>query len=343
MTGSTRKVWLVVCLLVLNWAADAEEYTDGPAAMYGISWAAEQHFARSNYDDLDELFDTLSNSDRRFDDGRWPIAGFTGGITDFVKAHKDWEWIEANVAAWKIRNKKSVAAAVVEAQYWITYAWYARGEGLASTVTPEGWQLFRGRLDIARSVLDGSKDYAAISPLWYDKYLEVANAQGWPREDIQALFEEAVDKEPNYHGHYFSMTRYLQPRWNGDFVQIENFANWAVENSKDSEDKSLYARIYWYLNESEPVDFELFQDSFASWENMRAGFHDLVEKHPDSFWNMNNFAKFACIASDKKTYAEIRPLFEGKEMHMAWPSNLSVEICDTRMLSGKEKLLIAQR
>jgi len=343
MAGTARRVSVGILLTLIIWPAVAEEYTDGPAAMYGISWAAEQHFSRSNYDELDEMFTELSNSDRRFDDGRWPIAGFTGGITDFVDAHKDWEWMEANIAAWRIRNSKSTAAAIVEAQYWITYAWNARGEGFASTVTPEGWELYRGRLNIARSVLDASKDYAADSPLWYAKYLDIANAQGWSRDEVQALFEEAVEKEPHYYGHYFSMIKYLQPRWHGDFLQIEEFANWAVEATKKVEGKSLYARIYWYLNQLESVDFDLFQDSFASWDIMRAGFQDLMERHPNSFWNMNNFAVFACLAKDKETYAALRPRFEGKEFHMAWPSNLSVEICDVRMLNAKEKPQSAQR
>lgn len=341
MKNLAHTIWLGFLLAMTVCSAEAEEYTDGPAAMYGVSWAAEQHFSRMLYDELDEMFTELSNSDRRFDDGRWPIAGFTGGITDFFIAYKDWEWMEANIAAWKIHNDKSAAAAIVEAEYWITYAWDARGEGFASTVTPEGWELYRGRLDIARSVLDASRDYASVSPLWYDKYLQVAIAQGWPQEEFQALFDEAVEKEPYYYGHYFSMTRYLQPRWHGDILQIEEFANWAVDATADIEGQSLYARIYWYLNQSEAVDFDIFEDSFAAWDAMRAGFQDLMERHPESYWNMNNFAAFACRAGDKETYATLRPQFKGKEFHMAWPSNLSVEICDVRMHQDDEETVTA--
>ena len=342
MSSFTRVVGLGMILLTGICTVQAQDYTDGPAAMYAVSWAAEQHFSRSQYDELDEMFAELSDSDQRLDDGRWPIAGFTSGITDFISSHKDWDWMEANIAAWKIRNRRSIAAAIVEAQYWITYAWDARGEGFANTVTPEGWELFRGRLDIARSVLDSSKSYASVSPLWYDKYLEVANAQGWSREEIQILFEEAVEKEPYYYDHYFSMTRYLQPRWHGDFSAIEEFARWAASSTGDVEGKSLYSRIYWYLDQSEAVDFNLFQDSFASWEVMKAGFHDLMERHPNSYWNMNNFAVFACRAGDRDTYTALRPQFKGREFHMAWPSNLSVEICDLRMLTEDESRLKTQ-
>lgn len=106
----------------------------------------------------------------------------------------------------------------------------------------------------------------------------------------------AVGKEPNFYGHYFSMTRYLQPKWHGDFLQIEEFANWAVDATTDIEGESLYARIYWYLTQSEAVDVNLFEDSNASWDTMRAGFQDLMERHPRSYWNMNNFAAFSIAA-----------------------------------------------
>ncbi len=331
MFYAKRVLWTGLLFVITQLPAAAEEYTDGPAAMYGISWTAEQHFARSNFEELDKTFIELSESQTRFDDGRWPIAGFTGGIVDFFVAHKEWDWMKGNIAAWKEHNNLSPAAAIVEAQFWITYAWNARGEGYANTVTSEGWKLFRERLEKAREVLDQSKNYAAVSPLWYDKYLSLAVAQGWPRWEVQALFDEAIAKEPYYHGHYFSMTRYLQPRWHGDYYEIEKFARQTANATKAKDGMTLYARIYWYLNQLEPVDFKVFEDSQASWEAMRDGFQDLMTRYPKSYWNMNNFAAFACRAGDKDTYWTLRPQFNGREFHMAWPSNLAVEVCDERM------------
>ncbi|MCH9693778.1 MAG: hypothetical protein K0U72_04640 [Gammaproteobacteria bacterium] len=334
MFKAKQILWAGLLFSVIQLSAIAEEYTDGPAAMFGISWTAEQHFSRSQFDELDEMFVKLSESQTRFDDGRWPIAGFTGGIVDFFIAHKDWEWMKGNIAAWREHNNLSAAAAIVEAQFWITYAWNARGEGYANTVAPEGWKLFQERLEKAREVLDESKNYASHSPLWYDKYLAIAVAQGWSRGEVQSLFDEAIAKEPYFYGHYFSLTRYLQPRWHGSYSEIEEFAKQAARVTRDIEGTSLYARIYWYLNQLEPVDFKLFEDSQASWPSMRKGFDDLMARYPKSYWNMNNFAAFACRAGDPDVYWPLRAEFEGREFHMAWPSNLAIEICDERMKDG---------
>ncbi|MDH3281546.1 MAG: hypothetical protein OEQ18_10510, partial [Gammaproteobacteria bacterium] len=83
----------------------------------------------------------------------------------------------------------------------------------------------------------------------------------------------------------------------------------------------------------EGTNFDVFRHSAARWITMKQGFSWLREQNPFSFWTANNYAVFACRAHDKQTYQSIRPNL-GYLMHAAWPSNLSVEVCDRRLLGA---------
>src|SRR5688572_32039165 len=95
---------------------------------------------------------------------------------------------------------------------------------------------------------------------------------------------------------------------------------------------SFYTRMYCALQQFEGTDFDLFRDSMANWEEMKRGFEFLAKAHPSSLWQANNYAAFACRAQDRKAYEDARPRFGPYQMSGAWPSNLSLEICDRRFL-----------
>jgi hypothetical protein len=99
------------------------------------------------------------------------------------------------------------------------------------------------------------------------------------------------------------MFLYLRPQWNGDLHQIERFAEAAVARTRSIEGESMYARIYWYASQAEFAN-DLFFKSFARWDRVNAGFKDILARYPDD-WNLNHYAKFACLAGDAKTTAKL--------------------------------------
>ncbi|MFO1465163.1 MAG: hypothetical protein U1F35_01755 [Steroidobacteraceae bacterium] len=52
----------------------------------------------------------------------------------------------------------------MEAAWWRSMAWKARGDGFSNTVTPEGWKLFEERLAKARKLMDEAESFAATNP-----------------------------------------------------------------------------------------------------------------------------------------------------------------------------------
>ena len=78
----------------------------------------------------------------------------------------------------------------------------------------------------------------------------------------------------------------------------------------------MYARIYWYASQAH-FQNELFTKSFAAWPRMKEGFEDVIARYPDS-WNLNNYAKFACLARDKETTREILKRIQSDPVMEAW-------------------------
>ncbi len=68
----------------------------------------------------------------------------------------------------------------------------------------------------------------------------------------------------------------------------------------------------------------------SSWPKMKRGFEDLMERHPKSKWNLNNFAKFACLAGDKQTFLKLRGQMGKDVIDAAWPENTSLDLCETK-------------
>jgi hypothetical protein len=76
-----------------------------------------------------------------------------------------------------------------------------------------------------------------------------------------------------------------------------------LERTRPIEGFAMYARIYWYASQTQ-YDDRLFSESLVDWTAMKSGINEVLNKYPDS-WNINNFAKFACLSKDKAKTAEL--------------------------------------
>jgi len=61
----------------------------------------------------------------------------------------------------------------------------------------------------------------------------------------------------------------------------------------------------------------MFQDGSTDWSRMKAGFEELVSAYPDP-WNINNFARFACIAGDWRTMGRLSEKIGEAPIPAAW-------------------------
>jgi hypothetical protein len=144
------------------------------------------------------------------------------------------------------------------------------------------------------------------------------------------VFLEGTQKFKTYYPTYFTMLNFLLPKWSGSWKTVDNLVQWSVENTKEIDGNSMYARLYWSAAESLSEKEKLFKDTRASWSKMKRGFDDLMERNPKSKWNLNNFARFACMAGDKKTYVALRRKIGKDVIDEAWKGNTSLDLCETK-------------
>jgi len=164
--------------------------------------------------------------------------------------------------------------------------------------------------------LEAHKSVAAADPRWYQMMVSLATDQAWDRDEFDRLLDEAFEREPAYYQTYFQAIDYLMPHWHGDIGEIEEFAREAVRRTSKQEGRSMYARIYWYASQRYYQN-DLFTKSMAAWPRMKEGFEDLMVRYPDP-WNLNNYAKFACLASDKQTARELLKRIHPDPVIDAW-------------------------
>jgi hypothetical protein len=276
---------------------------DGLRGGNSLLMLVEGLLIREQFDDLDRLFDDWNIPSDRMADGSWKLAIFQSAMNNWFSNLNAWDSGYQLIRRWREKTRKSRAAALTEALYWYRYAWSARGNGYARSVTPEGWKLFRERLQKAEAVLLESKPYTSSSPLWGRIRIDVGTGQGWSKVRLLEIFHENTEREKYFDPIYTGMVAFLVPKWGGDWRLVDTFIKDAVKNTQEVDGYSMYTRLYWSINQGEDLEFNLFQDSLASWADMKRGFEDIIHNYPHSAWDINTFAAVACIAGDKESRA----------------------------------------
>lgn len=260
-------------------------------------------FDQQNFAKLDKLSEKYRIEKTRTTSGLWYSTLFNAAIWSIADSRINnpdfWQKIESRAQKWTKQSPQSPAAHLSYAAFLIRHGWMYRGTGYAKDIPKENWPYFEHYISMARSYLEDHANVAKRDMNWYVLMAEVANAQSWPRDKFDKLIDEGLRREPSYYQLYFQAINYLIPIWHGNKEEIEKFANDSASRSRATEGFGMYARIYWYASQRYYGN-ELFTGSNAVWVKMKLGIDDVLARYPDS-WNINNFAKFACLANDKLT------------------------------------------
>ena len=304
----------LLMLFVLATSAAAQSISPRP-----MQRAADDYLGllmSRSYDKLDQAADEARAKDLALSDGQPLLTAIYDGVigcgcgnqlTDEL-----WQVRKQRIEEWAKRKPQSTTARLALAAFPVRYAWMARGGGYANTVSPEGWKLFRERMEEGRKSLLALKGNARQDAGWYEMMLDVALSQGWPREKYDALFSEAVEKYPYYSPFYFSRMEFYDARWHGSQQESQRVVEEAVARTRERWGEILYARLNWLI-----ADEMMFLTGRIDWPRMKSGFEQMVKDYPDP-WNFHNFAKFACLASDLKTLQTLLPKISGGPIVAAW-------------------------
>jgi hypothetical protein len=285
-------------------------------------------FNAREFTKLDALYSQWCSGKDRFPDGRWKLSQYEAALYQNFSAWNTWTKDLDVIKSWQKSLPNSAAALFSEAVYWHAYAWKARGAGYASTISKEGWELFRERLSKAESALALAQVATSECAAPYALRLSVLTELGAREERLTSLYAEATRKYPEYHGIYFAMARHYEPKWGGSTAQYESFANRAAEQTKDFEGMGMYARVYWLVDYNQGIPFTNDARQTPSWKKLKAGYEDLMRLYPSSIHNLGKYAGVACRSTDGDLYRRLRTKIVGYEQsaEMVDP----VDVCDRR-------------
>lgn len=344
----TGKTWLAGCtaLLVLSLGATAPAVADLPPIQIesrdidgarGVDTVAETvslYLATKSYAALDEFIQRVAASGQRSNDGRWILAAVPGGIASHHYPDSWWtggkEAKLEQIAEWRAQVPQSTVVDLAEAIICKEWAWHIRGHGYADTVKPEASKLFRQELLGVERILQRSQETTSNNPVWYELSLEVATDLHRDEKTFRALYDAGVARFPEYQPLYSAMIRHLSPQWYGSIEAIDAYIAETVKPMPPQQGKMMYVRLYRAFVNSQPQDFPLFTASKASWPKVKAGYEEMMKEYPDSSWNLNNFASFACSAHDAETYRRLRGQIGGRIYPQAWYRD-ELEGCDRRL------------
>ncbi len=319
---------LLGCSILVNGAQAASEMEERAA----IITSAKLAFRQGDFAQLEDMSRTYRTTKSRTPSGTWKLSMFYAGIGAAISTQVSpsgreavFSDLENRAMTWAKRFPDSPSAHIMLSEIYIKHAWAYRGNEYADAVKPEAWVSFRKYISLAKQNLEAHKSVAAVDPAWYTTMISVARNESWERDKFDKLLSEALDHEPLFYATYFSALEYLLPKWHGGIKEIDVFAQNAVQRTSKEEGKSMYARIYWYASQSE-FGNELFTESKARWPQMKGSFDDVIAQYPDA-WNLNNYAKFACLAGDKPKAGELLKRIRPNIVIEAWEPQSLLQGC----------------
>jgi hypothetical protein len=273
-----------------------------------ISQQAADLLRAYNFAELEKTAEDFRTNKSRLPSGLWKLYYFYVGIESPRNSTtgSDWTAHLERLEKWRMQYPQSITVYTALAEAYMRYAWQARGNGVAGTVPEEGWRLFRERMNKAEEYVVAARKLPATDPQL--DYVELSvGGEGlswdWPR--YNAVFSDAVKREPQYVSLYVEKAWLCLPRWHGKPGDVERFALEAVRLTQSTEGKAMYARLAVFLRKTTPKGSRFFDVYHFSWPDVRDGFRDLEKQYPHSLWNLNQFCCLATHANDAKTANEL--------------------------------------
>jgi hypothetical protein len=192
--------------------------------------------------------------------------------------------------AFAVADKDDPAARVLDGVFFTDYAWCARGSDYASTVTPEGWQLFNQRLNRANDILTGVEAKTPGLYMTARAMMTVVLGLQEPRDQMELWFQRGIKADPENFNIYMLKRWYLMPRWYGSDEELWKFG---LEYAGST---NWQAKIPMILVESISDAAENDPSVYAKpeiWQPVEKVYREYLKRYPNSVEYRSRFAKSA--------------------------------------------------
>lgn len=243
------------------------------------------------------------------------LNGAMSEVIDDTARTEGWISVEEKAKTWAKNSPGSPVPQLFVANVLINHGFAIRGKGYASQVPANRMAEFKRYIQASREQLEKTKSVASVDPSWYEAMINIAQYQSWPQSQLEALFAEAIAKEPKFLQTYFVASGWYSPLWGGSGNALDNFIIKSVSKFDPDQSDAMYARIYWWV--SERRYFGKFEDSPVNCARMMRGAKVVSRDFPDP-WNINNFALFAARCGDKASFTHFSKLIGSSPMLEVW-------------------------
>lgn len=242
---------------------------------------ASSLLAQGNFGALERLATQLRNSRAAYDDGMWHLETLYEEISrsDKKRGIAQWTGLEKGLRAWVNQHPDSVFGHTALANVYIGMGWEARGGNTINNVSQASYATFKRRMNQARQVLQKSAPLRRQCPGWYRAAQAVAQGEGWPRKEYDAVTNEGVKAYPAYLNLYSAKAMYLLPRWYGKRGDWERHVAKCADAVGGEAGDILYARIAWRV---ENLASRETSKSTLSWPRISRGFQAMLRRRPKS-------------------------------------------------------------
>lgn len=255
-------------------------------------------FEEEKFAELNAMAREAIASETIFGDGTWKIYNFYQAlIVGGDGKEKVFAALEPRFLRWTEQTPDAITAWMALAEFYIGYAWQARGGGYANTVKEEQWKVFRERLAKAGEALVKASKLQETDPYWYSVMASLGRSQQWPADKYGLMFEDGLRNYPTNWELACARAYGLLPRWYGNPGDWEAFAE-----QESQREGGLGAEVYARIVISLFTFYDnVFKDTDASWEKTREGLEILRKKYPEDDIILNNAVLLARVAGDKET------------------------------------------
>jgi hypothetical protein len=268
----------------------APEADEAPPHEGGWVHTIESDLIQEKFDDLDRIADRYRREKTRLSGGEWRLRRFYTALDAPQQTDKDSADHLAHLQNWTQQRSESITARVALATSLTRWAWVARGNGQANTVTPEGWRLFGERIQRAQSVLESSAKMRDMCPQWYSEMLTVGLAENWSADRMKDVFERGIQFEPDYFYLYRQYANYLLPKWDGKPGQAAEFAKSSADKVGGDVGDQVYYEIATVLIKRGDGDFPVHQ---MDWKRIQSGYQAVTLQYGASRRTKNEIAYMA--------------------------------------------------
>jgi hypothetical protein len=228
----------------------------------------------------------------------------------------DWVQHFKSLRKWIAAYPQSATARIALAKAYVNYGWFARGGGYADKVSASGWDLFGERMGMAKATLVEAAKLKERCPVWYEVMLDVAQGEGWDREQIRELFDAAAAFEPNDLSYYQSYAMMLLPKWYGEEGETQAFAEEMAKKLGDLQGSIVYYQIA--TVKACQCDKEMDSLEGMDWARVKAGYENLKNTYGITTLDANQFAYMSFVAGDREASREAFDLAGDEVYFSVW-------------------------